>query len=102
MFIGSGSVTALASSTNAAGTSLVTNYNDGNYTKISISGTTANLTGFTVTLSNIQGYMLSDDGANELNATTLKLSIPMEQVLLFTPIFLATLKLLEEGLVTLL
>ena len=72
LFIGSGSVTALASCTNAAGTSLVTNYNDGNYTKISISGTTANLTGFTVTLSNIQGYMLSDDGANELNATTLQ------------------------------
>lgn len=70
LFIGSGSVTAMQSCSNSAGTSLVTNYNDGNYTKISINGTSTNLTGFTITLSDIQGYMLSDDGGNELNATT--------------------------------
>jgi hypothetical protein len=70
LFIGSGSVTALQSCSDTAGSSIVTNYNDGNYTKISIDGTTENLTGFTITLSEIQGYMLSEDGANEVNATT--------------------------------
>ena len=70
LFIGSGSVTALQSCSDTAGSSTVTNYNDGNYTKISINGTTSNLTGFTITLSEIQGYMLSEDGANEVNATT--------------------------------
>ena len=70
LFIGSGSVTALQSCSDTAGSSTVTNYNDGNYTKILINGTTSNLTGFTITLSDIQGYMLSEDGANELNATT--------------------------------
>jgi hypothetical protein len=70
LFIGSGSVTGLQSCSDTAGSSTVTNYNDGNYTKISINGTTSNLTGFTITLSEIQGYMLSEDGANEVNATT--------------------------------
>jgi len=70
LFIGSGSVLGLQSCSDAAGSSTVTNYNDGDYTKISINGTTSNLTGFTITLSEIQGYMLSEDGANEVNATT--------------------------------
>ena len=70
LFIGSGSVTALQSCSDTAGSSTVTNYNDGNYTKISASNITRDLTGFTITLSDIQGYMLSDDGANEVNATT--------------------------------
>ena len=70
LYIGSGTVTNLESCTDSDGSPTVTNYNDGNFTKISINGTTDNLTGFTVTLSDIQGYMLSDDGANELNATT--------------------------------
>jgi hypothetical protein len=70
LFIGSGSITALESCSDTAGSTTVTNYNDGNYTKISINGTTSNLTGFTITLSDIQGYMLSEDGANEVNATT--------------------------------
>lgn len=70
LFIGSGSVLGLQSCSDAAGSSIVTNYNDGNYTKIDINGTTSNLTGFTITLSEIQGYMLSEDGANEVNATT--------------------------------
>ena len=71
LFIGSGSITAVQSSSNAAGTAIVTNYNDGNYTKLTITGTSPG-TGFTITLNDIQGYMLSDDGANELNATTLE------------------------------
>ena len=71
LFIGSGSISAIQSSSNAAGTSIVTNYNDGNYTKLTLTGTAPG-TGFTITLSDIQGYMLSDDGANELNATTLQ------------------------------
>ena len=71
LFIGSGSISAIQSSSNAAGTSVVTNYNDGNYTKITLTGTAPG-TGFTITLSDIQGYMLSDDGANELNATSLE------------------------------
>ena len=71
LFIGSGSISAIQSSSNAAGTSIVTNYNDGNYTKLTLTGTAPG-TGFTITLSDIQGYMLSDDGANELNATSLE------------------------------
>ena len=71
LFIGSGSISAIQSCSNAAGTSIVTNYNDGNYTKLTLTGTAPG-TGFTITLSDIQGYMLSDDGANELNATTLE------------------------------
>jgi hypothetical protein len=71
LFIGSGSISAIQSCSNAAGTSVVTNYNDGNYTKLTLTGTAPG-TGFTITLSDIQGYMLSDDGANELNATTLE------------------------------
>ncbi|MDG1131156.1 MAG: hypothetical protein P8N21_00550, partial [Opitutales bacterium] len=71
LFIGSGSISAIQSSSNAAGTSVVTNYNDGNYTKLTLTGTAPG-TGFTITLSDIQGYMLSDDGANELNATSLE------------------------------
>lgn len=71
LFIGSGSISAIQSSSNAAGTAIVTNYNDGNYTKLTLTGTAPG-TGFTITLSDIQGYMLSDDGANELNATSLE------------------------------
>ena len=71
LFIGSGSISAIQSCSDAAGSSVVTNYNDGNYTKLTISGTAPG-TGFTITLNDIQGYMLSDDGANELNATTLE------------------------------
>jgi len=67
--IGSGTVTDLDSCSDAAGSSVVTNYNDGNYTKISLSGTAPG-TGFTITISDIQGYMLNDDGNYEVNATT--------------------------------
>ena len=71
LFIGSGTVTVVETCTNAAGAGATTNGNDGNFTKLTLSGTTP-ATGFTITLSDIQGYMLSDDGANELNATTLE------------------------------
>ena len=67
--IGSGSVTNLQSCSDAAGSSVVTNYNDGNYTKISLSGT-APAIGFTITLSDLQGYMLNEAGSHEVNATT--------------------------------
>lgn len=71
LFIDDGTVTNLQSCSDAAGSSLVTNYNDGDYTKISISGSAqANITGFTVVLTDLQGYMLNDDGNYELNATT--------------------------------
>ena len=48
LFIGSGSISAIQSSSNAAGTSIVTNYNDGNYTKLTLTGTAPG-TGFTIT-----------------------------------------------------
>ena len=70
LFIGSGTITNLQSCSDTAGSNVVTNYNDGNYTKILISGTSSNLTGFTISLSDIQGYMLNDEGTHEVNATT--------------------------------
>lgn len=69
LFIGSGTVTAVETCTNAAGAGATTNGNDGNFTKLTLSGTTP-ATGFTITLSDVQGYLLSDDGGSELNATT--------------------------------
>jgi hypothetical protein len=71
LFIDSGTVTNIQSCSDAAGSNTVTNYNDGNYSKITISGSAqSNITGFKVTLNDLQGYMLSEDGANEVNATT--------------------------------
>ena len=71
LFIDSGAVTNIQSCSDAAGSNTVTNYNDGNYSKISISGSSqSNITGFKVTLADLQGYMLSDDGNYEINATT--------------------------------
>jgi hypothetical protein len=69
LFIGSGSITNIQSCSDASGSSVVTNYNDGNYSKLSISGTVPG-TGFTISISDIQGYMLNDDGNYEVNATT--------------------------------
>ena len=69
LLIASGTVTNLESCTDAAGSGATTNGNDTNYTKITISGT-APATGFTVTLSDLQGYMLNGEGTNEVNATT--------------------------------
>jgi hypothetical protein len=67
--IGSGTVTNLQSCSDAAGSGATTNGNDGNFTKITLSGSAPG-TGFTITLTDLQGYMLNDDGSNEVNATT--------------------------------
>ncbi len=69
LFIGSGQVTGLQTCTSAAGANPTTQGNDGNWTKVLLSGT-APATGFTITFSDVQGYMLSDDGKSEVNATT--------------------------------
>ena len=69
LMIGSGDITAVQSCTNAAGDNPTTNGNDTNYTKLTISNT-APAVGFTISLSDIQGRMLSDDGGNEVNAST--------------------------------
>jgi hypothetical protein len=69
LLISSAAITNLVSCSDAAGSSVVGNYNDGNYTKISTSGTAPGV-GFTVTISNLQGYMLNDAGTHEVNATT--------------------------------
>ena len=71
LFIDSGTVTNIQSCSDAAGSNIVTNYNDGDYSKISITGSSqSNITGFKVSLADLQGYMLSDDGLNEVNATS--------------------------------
>ena len=67
--IGSAPITNLQSCSDAAGSSFVNNYNDGNYTKIFTSDTLPGV-GFTVTIENLQGYMLNDAGTHEVNATT--------------------------------
>jgi len=69
LFIGSGTVTAVETCTDANGGGATTNGTNGDYTKLSLSGTTPG-TGFTITISDVQGYMLSDDGGSEVNATT--------------------------------
>lgn len=69
ILIASAAITDLDSCSDTAGSSVVANYNDGNYTKISTSGTAPGV-GFTVTISNLQGYMLNDAGTHEANATT--------------------------------
>jgi hypothetical protein len=69
LFIGSGTVTAVQTCTDANGAGATTNGTNGDYTKLSLSGTTPGI-GFTITISDVQGYMLSDDGGSEVNATT--------------------------------
>ena len=76
-YIGKG-VTNLESCTAANGSGLLTNgvSNDGNYTKITLnsslspSGRAQPETGFNITFTDIQGYLLSDGGNYEANATT--------------------------------
>jgi hypothetical protein len=71
LFIDSGTVTNIQSCSDAAGSNTVTNYNEGDYSKITITGSSqSNITGFRVTLADLQGYMLNDDGNYEVNATT--------------------------------
>ena len=50
LYIGSGSVDAMQSCSDATGTTLLSSGNDSNYTKVTISGATSDLTGFTITL----------------------------------------------------
>ncbi|MAK28205.1 MAG: hypothetical protein CMI22_07580 [Opitutae bacterium] len=77
-YIGKGGVTNLESCTAANGSGLLTNgvSNDGNYTKITLnsslspSGRAQPETGFNITFTDIQGYLLSDGGNYEANATT--------------------------------
>ena len=50
---------------------------DKTFTKITLdSGARADLRGFTITFSDIQGYLLSDDGTQEMNASTSLPSTP--------------------------
>jgi hypothetical protein len=69
ILIATNSVSDLQSCSDAAGSSIVANYNDGNYTKVSLNGSAPGV-GFTITFSDIQGYMLNDAGTHEVNATT--------------------------------
>lgn len=71
-YIGSGTVASMERS-NAAGD---TNASDKSYTKITLNGARADIRGFTITFSDIQGYLLSDDGTQEMNASTSQPSTP--------------------------
>ena len=64
LYIGSGSVSALESC-DASGTTAGITGNDANYTKISIAGATSDLVGFSITFSEVNGYMLYDGGTTE-------------------------------------
>ena len=69
-FIGSGNVDNLESCDATGGTSGITG-NESNYTKITITGTSVtDLQGFSVTFSNVNGYLLYDGGTSEANAST--------------------------------
>ena len=69
LYIGSGNVSGLESC-NAAGVTSGITGNDSNYTKVSISGGTSDLQGFSITISDVNGYLLYDGGTSEANATT--------------------------------
>jgi len=69
LFIGSGNVTGLESCDAAGGTSGITG-NESNYTKVSINGGISDLEGFSVTISDVNGYLLYDGGTSEANAST--------------------------------
>jgi hypothetical protein len=78
-YIGKGEVDNLESCTAADGTGLLVNgvSNDGNYTKVTLdnltlspSGRSQPEIGFNITFTDIQGYLLSDGGLYEANATT--------------------------------
>ena len=69
VYIGSGNVTGLESC-NALGVTSGITGNDSNYTKVSISGGISDLQGFSITISNVNGYLLYDGGTSEANAST--------------------------------
>ncbi len=67
LLIANGSITALTSWENSNSAGSVTG-NDGNYTYISTTSPPSQ--GFKVTISDLDGFMLNDDGTSEMNATT--------------------------------
>ncbi|MEC8243205.1 MAG: hypothetical protein VX038_00005 [Verrucomicrobiota bacterium] len=70
LYIGSGSVDAVESCTDATGTTLLSSGNDSNYTKVTISGGISDLKGFTITFEDINGRLLHDDnGSAEVSVT---------------------------------
>ena len=70
LYIGSGSVTAVQSCTDATGVNLLSSGNDSNYTKVTISGGISDLKGFTITFEDINGRLLHDDnGSAEVSVT---------------------------------
>jgi hypothetical protein len=66
LYIGGGAVTSIQSC-DATGD---TNASDKTYSKISTTSSIADLNGFTITFSDLQGYLLSEDGTQEINAST--------------------------------
>jgi hypothetical protein len=69
LFIGSGNVTGLESCDAAGGTSGISG-NESNYTKVSINGGISDLEGFSITISDVNGFLLYDGGLSEANAST--------------------------------
>ena len=69
LFIGSGNVTGLESCDATGGTSGISG-NESNYTKVSIDGGISDLDGFSITISDVNGYLLYDGGLSEANAST--------------------------------
>lgn len=65
-YIGSGAVTNIESC-DATGD---TNASDKTYSKISTTSSIADLKGFTITFTDLQGYLLSEDGTQEINASS--------------------------------
>ena len=64
-YIGNGAITNLQSCDDAAGTNPTTANNDGNYTKITISGGISDLKGFQISLNSVQGYKLYDENGSQ-------------------------------------
>ena len=77
LYIGSGSVTAVQSCTDATGTTLLSSGNDSNYTKVTISGGISDLKGFTITFEDINGRLLHDDnGSAEVSVSDPDTELP--------------------------
>ena len=79
LYIGSGSVTAVQSCTDATGTTLLSSGNDSNYTKVTISGGISDLKGFTITFEDINGRLLHDDnGSAEVSVSDPETELHLE------------------------
>ena len=84
-YIGSGAISALDSCTDDAGSNTLTDSNDGNFTKITLSGAPTDLIGFQITLTSLQGYKLNSDGSKEVNASTgLEVDSPARGSIIFS------------------